>query len=98
MRNGIRISRLAAFTVLIVMSLVLSACTVALPEEGASSAGGDAGTGKWCAGVDIVFFPGGPAGGVFANNVYNGARQAEVDLGPSVQYIFFDWNPQKMIG
>ena len=98
MRNGVRISRLVALTALIVVSLVLSACTVALPEEGAApNASGDADAGKWCAGVDIVFFPGGPAGGVFANNVYNGARQAEADLGPSVQYIFSDWDPQKMI-
>src|SRR5439155_183899 len=28
---------------------------------------------KWCGNASIVFFPGGPAGGVFANNVYNGA-------------------------
>jgi simple sugar transport system substrate-binding protein len=51
---------------------------------------------KWC-NARIDFFPGGPPGGVFANNVYNGARQAEVDLGPKVQYIFSDWAPQKMI-
>ncbi len=51
----------------------------------------------WCSNVNIVFFPGGPAGGVFANNVYNGAKQAEADLGPKVQYVFSDWDPQKMI-
>jgi simple sugar transport system substrate-binding protein len=39
---------------------------------------------KWCSGVTIVFFPGGPEGGVFAVNVYNGAKQAEADLGPKV--------------
>ena len=38
-----------------------------------------------------------PAGGVFANNVYNGAKQAEADLGANVQYVFSDWDPQKMI-
>jgi simple sugar transport system substrate-binding protein len=54
-------------------------------------------SGKWCSDVNIVFFPGGPAGGVFANNVYNGAKQAEADLGPKVQYVFSDWDPQKMI-
>jgi simple sugar transport system substrate-binding protein len=53
--------------------------------------------GKWCNSVRIVFFPGGPAGGVFANNVYNGAKQAEADLGPRVDYVFSDWDPQKMI-
>ena len=51
----------------------------------------------WCSKVSIVFFPGGPAGGVFANNVYNGAKQAQADLGPKVQYVFSDWDPQKMI-
>lgn len=52
---------------------------------------------KWCSGVNIVFFPGGPEGGVFAVNVYNGAVQAEKDLGPTVQYVWSDWDPQKMI-
>jgi simple sugar transport system substrate-binding protein len=54
-------------------------------------------SGKWCSGVKIVFFPGGPEGGVFAVNVYNGAKQAEADLGPSVQYVWSAWDPQKMI-
>jgi simple sugar transport system substrate-binding protein len=52
---------------------------------------------KWCKDVKLVFFPGGPAGGVFANNVFNGAKQAELDLGPTVSYVFSDWDPQKMI-
>ena len=33
--------------------------------------------GKWCEGVDIVFFPGGSPGGPFATVVYNGALAAE---------------------
>ncbi len=52
---------------------------------------------KWCSGVKIVFFPGGPAGGVFAVNVYNGAVQAAADLGADVEYVWSDWDPQKMI-
>ena len=56
-----------------------------------------AGPAGWCSGVDIVFFPGGPQGGVFAVNVYNGAKQAEADLGPKVDYVWSDWDPQKMI-
>src|SRR6202000_3089971 len=43
---------------------------------------------KWCSGVKIAAFPGGPQGGVFANNVYNGFKQAELDLGPKVTYYF----------
>ena len=52
---------------------------------------------KWCQGVKIAAFPGGPQGGVFANNVYNGYRQAELDLGPAVTYYFSDWDPNKML-
>ena len=33
----------------------------------------------WCSGVKIAAFPGGPQGGVFSNNVYNGFLQAEAD-------------------
>jgi len=54
-------------------------------------------TDKWCAGVKIAAFPGGPQGGVFANNVYNGFRQAEHDLGPTMNYYFSDWDPNKML-
>jgi simple sugar transport system substrate-binding protein len=52
---------------------------------------------KWAGNVRVVFFPGGPQGGVFAVNVYNGAKQAEADLGCKVDYIWSDWDPQKMI-
>ncbi|MFO1033222.1 MAG: substrate-binding domain-containing protein [Hyphomicrobiales bacterium] len=52
---------------------------------------------KWCSGVKIAAFPGGPQGGVFANNVYNGFKQAELDLGPEVTYYFSDWDPNKML-
>ncbi len=63
----------------------------------AAQAGGTQPIAKWCSGVKLTFFPGGPAGGVFANNVYNGAKQAELDLGPTVNYVFSDWDVQKMI-
>jgi simple sugar transport system substrate-binding protein len=52
---------------------------------------------KWCSGVKIAAFPGGPQGGVFANNVYNGYRQAELDLGPTVTYYFSNWDPNMML-
>jgi simple sugar transport system substrate-binding protein len=54
-------------------------------------------TGQWCKGVKIAAFPGGPQGGVFANNVYNGFRQAAKDLGPTMKYYFSDWDPAKMM-
>jgi len=54
-------------------------------------------TDKWCSGVNIAAFPGGPQGGVFANNVYNGFLQAELDLGPNVTYYFSNWDPNLML-
>jgi simple sugar transport system substrate-binding protein len=52
---------------------------------------------KWCAGTDIVFFPGGSPGGPFATVVYNGAVAAAADLGPNMETVWSDWNPEKMI-
>jgi simple sugar transport system substrate-binding protein len=101
MQSRYRYVRFAALAVLLVAALLLSACTAVQPagQAGAAAApaAGEAGAGKWCQDVEITFFPGGPAGGVFANNVYNGAQQAEADLGPTVTYVFSDWDPQKMI-
>ncbi|MCK6576500.1 MAG: substrate-binding domain-containing protein [Anaerolineae bacterium] len=53
--------------------------------------------GGWCAGVDIVFFPGGAAGDPFATVVYNGALAAAADLGANVQYVWSSWDPAQMI-
>jgi simple sugar transport system substrate-binding protein len=52
---------------------------------------------KWAQNVHVVFFPGGPQGGVFAVNVYNGAVQAAADLGCKVDYVWSNWDPQMMI-
>jgi simple sugar transport system substrate-binding protein len=86
---------------LTVLSLLLTACAPATaPAPAPAQAPAQqpaAGPAKWCGDVRIVFFPGGPAGGVFANNVFNGAKAAEADLGPRVDYVFSDWDPQKMI-
>jgi simple sugar transport system substrate-binding protein len=90
--------RTPLFVLLIVVAIAATACApapVAAPT--AAPAAAPAASGKWCEGVRLVFFPGGPQGGVFANNVYNGAKQAEADLGPKVDYVFSDWDPQKMI-
>jgi simple sugar transport system substrate-binding protein len=86
----------SVLAVLAILVLLLAACTV--PITPAAPAGEAAAEGaNWCSGVDITFFPGGPAGGVFANNVHNGAKQAEADLAANVTYAFSDWHPQKMI-
>jgi simple sugar transport system substrate-binding protein len=50
-----------------------------------------------CSGVDIVFFPGGSPGGPFETVVYNGALAAAADLGANVQYVWSDWDPQRMV-
>jgi len=82
---------------LVALSLLVAACAQATPAPKVEAPAAPAPGEKWCSNVRIVFFPGGPAGGVFAVNVYNGARQAEIDLGPKVDYVWSDWDPQKMI-
>jgi len=83
---------------LLVLLIVLSVVALPLRSTDSVAAQGSYGPAeKWCSGVKIVFFPGGPAGGVFAVNVYNGAVQAASDLGANVDYVWSDWDPQKMI-
>jgi simple sugar transport system substrate-binding protein len=52
---------------------------------------------NWCDGVSIRFFAGGAEGDAFASIVYNGAKQAEADLGASVDYIFSGWKAETMV-
>jgi simple sugar transport system substrate-binding protein len=52
---------------------------------------------KWCGGLTIRFFAGGAEGDAFASIVYNGAKQAEADLGAKVDYMFSGWSSEKMI-
>lgn len=89
--------RPAGLIVLVVLALVATACdaeeaedTAPVGEEPAISAG-------FCADTDIVFFPGGPAGGPFATVVYNGAVAAEEVLGANVEYMWSEWNPELML-
>lgn len=78
-------------------------CTTAtVPAEEAATSGEEetvaaSGATGWCSGVKIAAFPGGPQGGVFANNVYNGFKQAEADLGAEVTYYFSDWDAAKLV-
>ena len=82
---------LALFAILLISSLALTACG-AKPsaEEEAAPTG-------WCSGTKIIFFPGGAPGGSFETVVYNGAVQAAKDTGADVEYVWSDWNPEKMI-
>ena len=78
-------------------ALMCAAAAAALVFGAAGTAHATDPVAKWCQGVKIAAFPGGPQGGVFANNVYNGYRQAELDLGPSVTYYFSNWDPNTML-
>jgi simple sugar transport system substrate-binding protein len=53
--------------------------------------------GGWCSDTNIVFFPGGTAGGGFETVVYNGALQAAADTGANVEYVWSDWDAAKMV-
>ncbi|MET1028649.1 MAG: substrate-binding domain-containing protein [Dongiaceae bacterium] len=50
-----------------------------------------------CAGKTFVFFPGGGEGDTFASIVYRGAQLAQKQTGCDVQYVWSDWNPEKMV-
>jgi simple sugar transport system substrate-binding protein len=50
-----------------------------------------------CAGKRFTFFPGGSEGDSFASIVYNGAHVAAQQTGCQVDYVWSDWDPQKMV-
>jgi simple sugar transport system substrate-binding protein len=83
-------------TLMIALLLVSTACTPASTESPGAS-GGAPTAGKFCSGMNIAFFPGGTTGGGFETVVYNGAKAAEADFGPTVAYTWSDWDPNKMV-
>ena len=93
MKRARRIAGLAvaAAAVALLASLLLGRAGTGTAAPASADAG------KWCSGTKIVFFPGGPPGGVFAVNVYNGAKQAAADLGANVRYVWSNWDPQTMV-
>jgi simple sugar transport system substrate-binding protein len=52
---------------------------------------------QFCSGTKLTFFPGGTPGGGFETVVYNGAKAAEAAFGPTVSYVWSDWDPAKML-
>ncbi|MCJ7702289.1 MAG: substrate-binding domain-containing protein [Anaerolineales bacterium] len=70
---------------------------VVAEEPGDTEGPAPAAEGNWCSNTNIVFFPGGSPGGPFATVVYNGAVAAAADLGANVEYVWSDWNPEKMV-
>jgi simple sugar transport system substrate-binding protein len=79
-----------------VLALALAACGGDDDDDDATGGGGGS-EGRFCEGMNIVFFPGGTEGGGFETVVYNGARAAEEAFGPSVTYQWSDWDPAQMI-
>ena len=79
--------------------LIVALFAGCVPVEPAANAPADgaAEEAKWCTGTDIIFFPGGAPGGPFGTVVYNGAVAAAADLGANVEYVWSDWNPEKMV-
>jgi simple sugar transport system substrate-binding protein len=75
---------------------LLGAAVLTLAVACAGSAGAETLRDKWCKGVHLRFFVGGAEGDAFGSIVYNGAKQAEHDLGPTVDYVFSGWAPEKM--
>ncbi len=74
-----------------------AAAAPTVAEPAATEGGAPAADAGWCSGTKIVFFPGGAAGGGFETVVYNGALAAAADTGADVEYVWSDWNPEKMI-
>lgn len=67
-------------------SLIAFACSTAASAEG-----------KWCEGVNLTVFSGGPAGGAFNIVIDSGVNQAAADTGANVSLIYSDWDFDKMI-
>lgn len=78
-----------SFFLLLVGVMVLTLAVPAIAQDSAA--------GQWCAGKTIRFFVGGAEGDAFASIVLRGAQAAEADLGPTVEYIFSGWDPERMI-
>ena len=80
------------------MRLALRLTTaVALTTAFVGLAQADALRDKWCKDVHIRFFVGGAEGDAFGTIVYNGAKQAEQDLGATVDYVFSGWKVETMV-
>jgi len=85
--------RPAAFVLTAALVAAASALALAASATPASADQRD----KRCKGVHLRFFVGGAEGDAFGTIVYNGATQAEHDLGPTIDYIFSGWDPEKMV-
>ena len=92
-----RVMRIAVLPVVAAVIAIVASLALGIADKGNAASGSAQASNKWCAGTKIVFFPGGPPGGAFAVNVYNGAKQAAADLGANVQYVWSNWDPATMV-
>jgi len=76
--------------------VLLAASALAIAASVTAANAADPVRDKWCSKVHLRFFVGGAEGDAFGTIVYNGAKQAEHDLGPTIDYIFSGWDPEKM--
>lgn len=92
-----RVMRIAVLPVVAAVIAIVVSLALGIASPGKAASDSAQATNRWCAGTKIVFFPGGPPGGAFAVNVYNGAKQAAADLGANVQYVWSNWDPATMV-
>ena len=88
-KNLYKIIILILVVVIVIFGIYLYSSNNSKPNEST--------VGKMCEGVNISFFPGGNETDSFASVVYNGAKQAEKDLGANVSYVWSDWDSNKML-
>lgn len=94
--GGVKIfALLVSLLLVVVIAVITTRYYVFLNKEPVS--GMSTTMGKLCTGVNIVFFPGGTPQDSFASVVYNGAKQAQTDLGANVQYVWSGWDSNKMV-
>lgn len=76
----------------LVLAILLGIVAIALaPAPSVAEAG------RWCEGVRLRFFVGGAEGDAFGTVVYNGAKQAALDTGASVEFVFSGWDEARMV-
>ena len=76
------------------VTAALASCgTIGQPSSSSNQTSSSSG---WAKGIHIRFFVGGNPGDAFASIVLNGAKRAQADLGPTVDYIFSGWDVETM--
>ena len=81
----------------LVLVILLGACVPPPGAAPAAAGGGGPADGQWCKGMKIRFFVGGNEGTPFAKIVDLGAHAATKDLGPDVEFVYSNWENEKMI-